>query len=253
MGCCGLTAYGRRELVISTAIFALACLGLGVSAALTHAVWLTALAAPAAVYGWVLWFFRDPERTAPPGSEGGFVSPADGTVSDITPVGPDSPLGCEGTKIGIFMSIFSVHVNRSPCDGRVESIHHQKGAFLDARDPLAGERNEAATIRLRVRRGRREYPVVVRQVAGLVARRILTDLTPGQDLTAGQRIGMIKFGSRLELLLPRELAGAIAVRLGQRVQAGRSLLASAPAPETQAAGEGIETAPAAGSPTETTT
>jgi len=253
MGCCGLTAYGRRELVISTAIFALACLGLGVLAARVHAAWLAGLVAPAVVYGWVLWFFRDPERTVPPGGEEGFVSPADGTVSDITPIGPDSALGCEGTKIGIFMSIFSVHVNRSPCDARVESIHHQKGAFLDARNPLAAERNEAATIHLLVRRGPREYPVVVRQVAGLVARRILTDLKPGQDLTAGQRIGMIKFGSRLELLLPRELAGAIAVRLGQHVQAGRSLLVGAPPPETDAPGEDVQTAPAADSPTETTT
>jgi phosphatidylserine decarboxylase len=122
------------------------------------------------------------------------------------------------------MSIFNVHVNRCPFDGVVERIDHQPGAFFDARSAQAIERNESATIYLTVRHEQREYPVVVRQIAGRVARRIVTDLRPGQQVARGQRIGMIKFGSRCELLVPIELAGRVAVEVGQTVTAGRSVL-----------------------------
>ena len=119
-------------------------------------------------------------------------------------------------KIGVFMSVFDVHVNRSPAAARVESVTYRPGGFLDARDPAAGERNESATIRLVCRRGRESHPVVVRQVAGLIARRIVTDVKIGQDLAAGQRIGMIKFGSRVELIAPSGAGGR-----GPRGQAAR--------------------------------
>ena len=193
--------------------------------------WLLAiLAAPLAAWGWVLWFFRDPPRDTPPAGEL-FLSPADGTLSDITPIGPDGELGRNGVKLGIFMSIFDVHVNRSPADARVRAVEHRSGAFLDARDPSAGERNESATIHMTYERGGMEYPIVVRQVAGLIARRIITDLTEGQTLRRGERIGMIKFGSRVELLLPDELVGEVRVEVGRHVRAGETVLVAGPSGE----------------------
>jgi len=190
--------------------------------------WLYWPAAPVALLLWapVAWFFRDPSRRTPSQS-GVFVSPADGRVSDITPLGADSLLGRDGVQVGVFMSLLDVHVNRSPCDGRVERIEHSDGVFLDARDPAASERNESATIFLRTDLDGKAFPVIVRQVAGLVARRIVTDLADAQTVRRGQRIGMIKFGSRLEVLAPRELAGEVRVRVGQKVRAGRTVLLAA--------------------------
>jgi len=215
-----LTRYGLRELLLATA-------GCGLAGAL--AVWLCWPVAivPAAVWLWVLWFFRDPPRRSP-AQTGVFLAPADGRVTDITPIGADSELGRDGVNIGVFMSIFDVHVNRSPAAGVVEKIDHRRGAFLDVRDPLAWQRNESATIRMACSRGGRAYPVVVRQVAGLIARRIVTDLTVGQELLAGGRIGMIKFGSRLELMVPAELIGRVRVRVGQSVRAGLTVMVAQP-------------------------
>jgi phosphatidylserine decarboxylase len=174
-----------------------------------------------------LWFFRDPDRVVPQGP-GLFVSPADGTVSDITQIGPESELGRPGVQVGIFMSVFSVHVNRAPCDGAVEFVTHKAGAFLDARDPAASCRNESATIALCYQSDGQAYRVIMRQVAGLIARRIVTDLAKGASVSRGQRVGMIKFGSRCELLLPAELAGRVLVKVGQQVSAGSTVLAQEP-------------------------
>jgi phosphatidylserine decarboxylase len=214
-----LTRYGRREIVLATIAAAVA---VGVLA------WLYAPAVvlPAAIWVWVLWFFRDPDRRVP-SEQDVLVSPADGRVADITPVGMASELGQPGVKIGIFMSIFDVHVNRSPAKACVESVVYRPGGFLDARNPAAGERNESATIRLTCQRGRASYPLIVRQVAGLIARRIVTDVTIGRELHAGQRIGMIKFGSRVELIAPVELAEHLRVAQGQKVRAGETVLLAA--------------------------
>lgn len=219
----GLTEHGRREVLLGTALAILLLAGLGWLGAAIAWWWWPVAIVPAALWAWLVWFFRDPERAVPPG-EDSFVSPADGCVADITPVGADSPLGCEGTQIGIFMNIFNVHVNRVPCSGRVESIHHQPGAFLDARNPDATTRNESTTIRMSHRQGTIEYPVLVRQVAGLVARRIVTTLTAGQVIEKGMRFGMIKFGSRLEIHVPNERIAEIHVRVGQKVKAGETVL-----------------------------
>lgn len=218
-----LTPYGKRELSIAALAATLLCAGVVLAAWKVHWAILTALAVPVPLWAFVLWFFRDPERTAPAG-EGLFVSPADGRVTDITPMGPEGPLGAEGVKIGIFMSVFDVHVNRCPEAARVEKVDHRKGVFLDARDREATERNESATISLVTSVGGREHRWMIRQVAGFIARRIVTDLAEGQTLERGQRIGMIKFGSRMELLVGRELAGEVLVRVGQKVRAGETPL-----------------------------
>lgn len=215
-----LTSYGWRELALST-------LAAGILSVTAYLVLWPLMLVPLAGWLSIVWFFRDPERISPRGGNV-FVSPADGRVTDITPVGPDSSLGQAGIRIGIFMSVLNVHVNRSPCDGIVIGIIHRPGAFLDARDPMAGERNESATIALAVQAGGQDYPVVMRQIAGLIARRIVTDLRGKQSVVCGQRIGMIKFGSRVEVLVPNQLVAEIKVSIGQKVYAGATVLATCP-------------------------
>lgn len=225
MTCCGLTEYGRRELaILSVGVLA----DLVATAIWVRPVWLCLSLASVslAVWVWALWFFRDPERCIP-GGEGLLVAPADGCVTDITPLGPQSLLGREGVQVGIFMSVFDVHVNRSPADGVVVKVEHRDGTFLDVRRQEAWERNESATIFLQVQHRGQALPLIFRQIAGLIARRIVTDIAPGQSLARGQRMGMIKFGSRVEVLAPRELAGEIRVRVGQHVKAGLTILAAA--------------------------
>ena len=222
-----LTQYGRREWLGSTAVAAAGCGALAVMALLMNPLCLLPAIPIVLVWLWVLWFFRDPERD-PPADEGLFVSPADGVVADVAPIGPDSALKTDGLKVGVFMNVLNVHVNRVPCDGRIESIEHHDGAFLDVRKPDAAFRNESTTIRLSHTRNGKEHTVVVRQVAGLIARRIVTDLAQGQVVRRGERIGMIKFGSRLEVLLPRELVGEVRVAVGDKAVAGRTVLVTAP-------------------------
>jgi len=218
-----LTQHGRGELIVATAALVGLCVLIAALAVRVSPWLLWLMVLPLAVWLTVVWFFRDPDRCVPP-AEALWVSPADGRVTDITQIGADSLLGRDGVQIGIFMNIFDVHVNRSPCEGRIERIAHKPGAFADARDPTASQYNESAAIFLTHSRDDRDYPVVVRQIAGLVARRIVTDLTAGQSLARGQRIGMIKFGSRVEVLLPNELLGQLSVAIGQRVKAGQSAL-----------------------------
>jgi len=217
-----LTKYGKRELLLMTLLIAAAAVGAVYVA--SPWVWsLIALIPLTAIWLWVLWFFRDPTRY-PPQGEGLLISPADGRVSDITPIGSDSPLGEPGLRVGVFMNVFSVHVNRSPADVRVEHVEHVPGAFMDVRNPLAYERNESAAIFVTMRMNGVEHPLVVRQVAGYVARRIVTDLRQGQQLAAAERIGMIKFGSRVEVLVPETLRPKVMVRIGDKVRAGESVL-----------------------------
>ncbi len=218
-----LAEYGRRELLLAT-LFAFGLCITGAWFSIRVSPWfLILLVLPGCLWVCVVMFFRDPHRSIP-ADEGLFVSPADGRITDLTQIGPDSMLGSEGVQIGIFMNVFNVHVNRAPCEGRIDSIDYQSGAFLDARDPLASQRNESATIRMRYTHENREHPVLVRQIAGLIARRIVTDVEVDQDLTRGQRIGMIKFGSRVELLVPRELVGRMRVEVGRCVKAGQTVL-----------------------------
>jgi len=217
-----LTRYGRREWLGGSLVLGLACAAL-IDLATTMSAWFwPALAVPAALWAWLLWFFRDPSREAPQGA-GLLVSPADGTVADVTLLGPDSPLGREGVQVGIFMSLFDVHVNRSPEAARVERVEYRKGSFLDARDVGASSRNESATIHMTCTGAGGEFPIVVRQVAGLLARRIVTDHEVGTVVRQGDRLGLIRFGSRVDVFLPP--GASPRVKVDDRTRAGETVVA----------------------------
>ena len=165
-------------------------------------------------------FFRDPERQAA-GTEDDLVSPADGVVADIVTV-DDPALTEPSTRVGIFLSVFDVHVNRVPCAGEVTLVSQRDGGFLDARNPRASEENRAATITLRRPDGR---TLAVRQITGLIARRILCPVTVGQSFERGQRYGMIRFGSRTELIIPTADLAELTCKIGDTVRGGQTLLA----------------------------
>lgn len=179
------------------------------------------LAVPAAVSLvltlFVISFFRNPERT--PGGDGrSVIAPADGTVIVAETV-PESPLGGEALKISIFMSVFNVHVNRAPLDGRVVAIDYHRGRFLDARDGRASSENERNSVVLETPSGAR---IAFVQIAGLIARRIICYPHVGDMLTRGARYGLIRFGSRVDVYLPSGVVPL--VRLGDTTRSGETVL-----------------------------
>ena len=170
----------------------------------------------------MFFFFRDPERTVPQG-EGIFVSPADGKIVRIQNMNNDSLpalLNVKGefVEVSIFMSPLDVHVNRTPCDGVVESVLHTPGKFLSAFKHEASLQNENIVMVLGTKHGR----IFVRQVAGFLARRAVCRVKPGDSLKRGERYGIIKFSSRLDLFLPQE--ARIKVKPGDRVKAGETII-----------------------------
>jgi phosphatidylserine decarboxylase len=174
------------------------------------------------VFVWMLMFFRDPPRKIPLDSRV-LLSPADGTITDISEE-ETLEIGGKALKIGMFLSIFNVHINRSPCAARVESVNYKKGKFINAMDAEAGKVNESNDI-LMTRLDEPRDKLLVRQVSGAIARHIVCDAKPGQQYAQGEAIGMIKFGSRAELYLPlKDSVYDIAVKIGDRVNAGLSPL-----------------------------
>lgn len=169
--------------------------------------------------GWTVAFFRDPVREGPRGDEL-VLAPADGRVVGVAEV--DEPMYLQGsaTRISIFLSIFDVHVNRHPVTGVVELYHYHAGKFFHAATEKASLENEQASLGLRTSHGK----VLVRQIAGLVARRIVTDDREHATVQQGERLGMIRFGSRLDVFLPAGRA-AVAVVLGDRARSGVTVLA----------------------------
>lgn len=163
------------------------------------------------------YFFRDPERRTPAGDDV-YVSPADGKVILIREVTDNPFVGGPATEVSIFMSPLNVHVNRAPCDGRVKEVIHTPGAFISAFKPDASLRNERIDMVLAASRG----TVVVRQVAGFVARRAVCRVRPGDLLRRGQRYGIIKFSSRLDLVMPHPVE--VLIGLGDRVKAGETII-----------------------------
>jgi phosphatidylserine decarboxylase len=162
------------------------------------------------------WFFRDPERAAPEG-RGLVLAPCDGVVDDICEVEHCEHLGGPALRIGISLSLFNVHLNRSPVEGVVERVHYHRGVFKNAQRKGDHSNNEQFWT---VFRPRNAEPVAVRQIAGPMARTIVNEVRPGQNVARGERFGMIKFGSRTELYVPSHAARQIVAALGMRVQGG---------------------------------
>ena len=166
-------------------------------------------------------FFRDPQRKILL-NEKVLLSPADGTITDISEK-EAVELGGKALCIGIFLSVFNVHVNRMPCKARVELVRYKKGKFKNAMDGEAGRVNEANEV-LMTRLAEPRDPLLLRQVSGAIARRIVCEAKSGEEYKQGQSFGMIKFGSRTELYLPLNDSYDIAVKIGDKVNAGLSPL-----------------------------
>jgi phosphatidylserine decarboxylase len=204
---------------------------------LLEARWILLILALAAVGTWFIsaWlaliflafflftvaFFRDPDRPLP-ADPNLIVAPADGRVSDIVELDEKEVLKTKTRRVGIFLSIFDVHTNRAPIAGRIIYRQHHEGLCLDARDPDCSEKNEAMTWALENSRG----TIVVRQLTGAIARRIVAWANVGDELKKGERFGMIRFGSRTELYLPLE--AEVLVKTGDHVSGGSTVIARLP-------------------------
>jgi phosphatidylserine decarboxylase len=200
--------YGLVFLVLAAALFGLTgSLGLSV--------------VPVLLAAFFLWFFRDPKRTIPAGA-GLVVSPGDGLVTETIVI--KTPEG-DRQRISIFLSVFDVHVNRSPITGVLSRVHYQKGQYLNAMNPASADKNEQNIVTVRGD----GYEVTFKQIAGLLARRIVFNFSEGDTVERGQRVGLIKFGSRVDVVLPAN--AVLAVKVGQRVKGGASVLATLPTGE----------------------
>jgi phosphatidylserine decarboxylase len=212
-----LTRHGWREMLIGSLLLA------AIAWALSLITPLLALL-PIPIFLWLLAFFRDPHRPLPPDPDS-LVSPADGKVSDITEIENDELLGGPAVRVGIFLSVFNVHINRSPCDGKVVSVLYKKGKFINAMNHGdASSQNESNTLLLADPVTGKNI-VVVKQIVGLIARRIICTARPGDLLARGARFGMIKFGSRTELTIAKSLDPQIRVRVGQNVRGAADIIA----------------------------
>src|SRR5271165_4704189 len=195
--------------------------GVGCLLAAGAIAWLAAwpYAVPVLLLGaFFLWFFRDPERQIPT-QPGAVVSPGDGKVTDVSLVTAD---GASRRRISIFLSVFDVHVNRSPIAGVIRDVRYQRGKFLNAMRAQSAEENEQNIVTVEGD-GR---VVIFKQIAGLIARRIVFNFRVGDHVACGERVGLIKFGSRVDVLFDRD--AAIQVKPGDRVKGGATILALLP-------------------------
>lgn len=221
-----LTRYGLKEWG-STLVIAL--LLIAVFVYLSTRCW-TPFWIVLAVVTLVAWlalaaFFRNPARDIP-ADPALIVSPADGVVKDIGVAEfRQEPFSGEALRIGIFLSVFNVHLNRASADWKTVSKHYREGRYLDARNPECARENEAMTLAGTARAGAFEFPMAIRQISGAIARRIVCPVEPGRKLAKGEAYGMIKFGSRTELYLPVSTRLEILVKPGDRVTAGETVMA----------------------------
>src|ERR1051325_3686072 len=212
-----LTRHGLREMLIGSILLALIAAGLAwvkpILALLVLPLWL-----------WLFAFFRDPDRRVPT-EQDIMVSPADGTVSDITDLPNVELLGGPAIRVGIFLSVFNVHINRPPCAGRITAVSYKKGKFINAMShSRASEENESNTLVISDQIHGRPI-AVVKQIVGLIARRIICTTNVGDSVDRGGRIGMIKFGSRTEVYIPKWLNPDIKVKVGQSVRGALDVIA----------------------------
>jgi len=204
-------------------IYGLSLLAVAAVLAWATGTWYWSIA-PVLLAAFFLWFFRDPQRAIPKG-EGLIVSPADGVVTETVRI--DTPEGAR-QRISIFLNVFDVHVNRTPIAGEITAVRYQTGKFLNAMNQECAERNEQNIVTVRGE----GIEIVFKQIAGLIARRIVFNYREGDRVERGQRVGLIKFGSRTDVILPAE--ADIRVKKGQRVKGGASIIAEMPESETMA-------------------
>jgi phosphatidylserine decarboxylase len=171
----------------------------------------------AAVY--IAYFFRDPERVSPPG-EGNIVSAADGKVVSVGKIREDIFSGQERLRVSVFMNLFDVHINYSPVEGQVKDVKYHSGSFMNAALDRACEENERNGLKMETAKG---TEVVLVQVAGLCARRIISYLKPGAKVRRGEKLGLIRFGSRCDIYLP--ISSEVLVQVGQKVKGAETVLA----------------------------
>ena len=172
---------------------------------------------------WVYYFFRDPERF-PINDDSYLVSPADGLITDISERSGPEELRLENTtytKVSVFMNVFNCHVNRIPTSGKIDEIYYKPGKFLNASLDKASEENERNYYKIKSKQNSEE--IIIVQIAGLIARRIVCEVEQGQELKQGDRIGMIRFGSRVDIYFKNK---KVLAKLGQNVIAGESIIAS---------------------------
>jgi phosphatidylserine decarboxylase len=219
----GFARPGLAELLVFSLLFGGIALAVSVGWYFGLTAWIAAPLLLATLLCWaeVVWFFRDPERTITTDASA-LVSPADGTVTDVGDVdAPDFP-GGKAFRIGIFLSVFNVHVNRSPRTAKVTRLRYFPGKFANALNMSCADCNEQLWIDMEDTA--LSMPIRVKQIAGAIARRIVCTLRLGETVQIGERIGMIKFGSRTEIYLPVDVKVNVAVRVGQTVQGGSTIL-----------------------------
>lgn len=228
-----LTKYGKKEWGLTTLIaipLFILCIAAGI-------VFASAAGYLLAVLVLIIWiagvgFFRDPERVISE-DDSLILAPADGVVRDIELISAEDCGHLSGVfegkdmlRIGIFLSVFDVHVNRAPCGMTVKLREHKDGMYLDARDPRAGKENESLILAGTAKVCGCEFPIGVKQISGAIARRIVCEAVPGDELKRGECYGMIKYGSRTELYLPAKSdLLEIKVCVGDRVQGGLTVMA----------------------------
>ena len=216
--------FAREGLVFIAIAAVLAALGF--AAAVTRrswALWLLAIVLLLFTL-WVAYFFRDPERTGERGDRL-VVSPADGKVVMVTEVDEPTFVHGRAQRVSIFMNVFNVHVNRYPVSGTVKYVHHNPGKFLNAAVEQASLENEQASVGIESGR----YRVLVRQIAGLIARRIHTYSREGERVEQGERMGLIRFGSRVDVFVPVD--SAVRLKVGATTVAGVTVVAELPSPD----------------------
>ncbi len=215
-----LTKYGLPQVVAYPAIIIAVMIAYLVVGVLYLSAWavISVEVLLAAALLWVFSFFRDPHRPVSAYKEI-LLAPADGKVTDIEIVAENNFIGGRALRIGVFLGIFDVHINRAPCNVKVEKITYKPGKYKNALNPASGRINESNDVAM-TRTDSPEDKLVVRQISGAITRRIVCTARQGQELTGGEKFGMIKFGSRTELYLPVREDAKCLVRVGDKVKAG---------------------------------
>ena len=215
-----LTKYGLPQVVVYPVVVVTGMLAVALVWPASMSRWtLAALEALlAAILAWALTFFRDPQRRISR-DDTVLAAPSDGKVTDIETLDENEFIDGPALRVGIFLSIFNTHINRAPCEGTVETIAYRRGRYVNAMNPLSSKVNESNAL-VMVRTNEPRDRLVVRQISGAIARRIVCAARQGQELARGEKFGMIKFGSRTELYVPAGERIECLVQVGDKVKAG---------------------------------